>query len=210
MNHHTASAAAAAALQPVVRPWDSVWPTSSGSQGGVTDPTPHGWTQGGGGRGQRSRAGPKGLSQSPCSIRLPHPSPVHILRRAETASHAETNVKINHHDLSCSAFTCSPLVTFPFHSSSQAISSPNTKDPFTHWATPLLHSMQNELQPQCLPLALSSTAWLYGAAQGVCASEQLRLMSHLDNEVWFWQDLSSKQPLPTVRTWWLESRFTRL
>lgn len=84
----------------------------------------------GGGGGRRSRAGPKGLSQSPCSICLPHPSPLHILRRAETASHAETNVKINHYDLSCSALTCSPLVTFPFRSHSRAISSsPNKKRP---------------------------------------------------------------------------------
>lgn len=81
-----------------------------------------------GGGGQRRWAGPKGLSQSPCSICLPHPSPLHILRRAETASHAETNVKINHYDLSCSALTCSPLVTFAFHISSRVISSsPNIK-----------------------------------------------------------------------------------
>ena len=82
--------------------------------------------------------GRRGLSQSPCSICLPHPSPLHILRRAETASHAETNVKINHYDLSCSALTCSPPVTFPFHSHSRAISSsPNKTDPpFTHWVSP--------------------------------------------------------------------------
>lgn len=90
-----------------------------------------------GGGGQRRWAGPKGLSQSPCSICLPHPSPLHILRRAETASHAETNVKINHYDLSCSALTCSPLVTFAFHISSRVISSsPNIKKKtlFTQWA----------------------------------------------------------------------------
>lgn len=80
--------------------------------------------------------GRRGSANPPCSICLPHPSPAHILRRAETASHAETNVKINHRNLSCSALTCSPLVTFPFHSSSQAISSPNRKDPFANWATP--------------------------------------------------------------------------
>lgn len=92
-----------------------------------------------GGGGQRRWAGPKGLSQSPCSICLPHPSPLHILRRAETASHAETNVKINHYDLSCSALTCSPLVTFAFHISSRVISSsPNIKKKtlFTQWALP--------------------------------------------------------------------------
>lgn len=91
------------------------------------------------GGGQRRWAGPKGLSQSPCSICLPHPSPLHILRRAETASHAETNVKINHYDLSCSALTCSPLVTFAFHISSRVISSsPNIKKKtlFTQWALP--------------------------------------------------------------------------
>lgn len=97
--------------------------------------------------GRRASANP------PCSICLPHPSPVHILRRAETASHVETNVKINHRNLSCSALACSPLVTFPFHSSSQAISSPNRKDPFCTLSYPLLHFMRNELQPQCLPLA---------------------------------------------------------
>ena len=88
------------------------------------------WGIGGGGgrRSKRSRAGPKGPSQSPCSICLPHPSPLHILRRAETASHAETNVKINHYDLSCSGLPCSPLVTFPFHSHSRAISSPQQKN----------------------------------------------------------------------------------
>lgn len=78
--------------------------------------------------------GRRGLSQSPCSICLPHPSPLHILRRAETASRAETNVKINHCDLSCSALARSPPVTFPFRSHSRAISSsPNKIDPlFLH------------------------------------------------------------------------------
>lgn len=69
------------------------------------------------------------------SANPPAPSVCHIpllciLWRAETANHAETNVKINHNNLSCSALTCSPLVTFPFHSSSRAISFfPNKKDP---------------------------------------------------------------------------------
>lgn len=166
-----------------------------------------------GGGGQRRWAGPKGLSQSPCSICLPHPSPLHILRRAETASHAETNVKINHYDLSCSALTCSPLVTFAFHISSRVISSsPNIKkDSFYTVSTSLLHFMQNELQPQylppqCFPLAQHRTQKrLHGAAYAVQARERAMLMSHLDNEVWSWQDLSKEQlPLPAVRTWGLE------
>lgn len=60
--------------------------------------------------------------------------------------------------------------------------------------------MQSELQPQCLPpqcFPWHSTAQqrLYGAAYGVRARERLMLMSHLDNEVYSWQDLSSEHPL---------------
>lgn len=117
-----------------------------------------------GGGGWRRRAGPKGLSQSPCSICLPHPSSLHILRRAETASHAETNVKINHYDLSCSALTCSPLVTFPFHSSSQGyIFSQNKKRPLYTLSIALLHFMQKRAaatmsSPSVLSLARNNAA----------------------------------------------------
>jgi len=160
-----------------------------------------------GGGGWRRWAGPKGLSQSPCSICLPHPSSLHILRRAETASHAETNVKINHYDLSCSALTCSPLVTFAFQVSSQAISSSsNKKRPLLQKESIiLLHFSAKWVAAQCLPS--QCFPWhrttKQRAAYAVREREQLMLMSHLDNEVWSWQDLSSKQatPPPLPRTW---------
>lgn len=158
LSESTASSAAAAAgeaLEPVVRPWDSVWPTSSGSQGGVTDPTPHGWMV----RRRRRLEGPswaelgrRGLGQSPCSSCLPHPCPLHILRRAETASHAETNVKINCYDLSCSTLTCFSLVEISISTVFFFFS--NKKDSLAHRTSPLLHFMQKELQsPSVLSLA---------------------------------------------------------
>lgn len=134
------------------------------------------------------------------------PLPLHILRRAETASHAETNVKINHYDLSCSALTCSPSVKFPFHSQQPGslFFKYNTHSASHTGQAPLpsppSHSLYAKMSRTPPPTVLSpaqhiTAEGLYGAAYGVRAREHLMLMPHLDNEVYSWRDLSSERLL---------------
>ena len=113
-------------------------PESTRSSEGSTQSVRKTRVCGGGQRRRRTeeQSWAEGGSANPPAPSVCHiPSPLHILRRAETANHAETNVKINHYDLSCSALACFPLVTFPSHSSSRPISLLPKKN----------------LQTQCLP-----------------------------------------------------------
>lgn len=135
----------------------------------------------GGELGRRGSANPPPPAPSVCHI----PSPRHILRRAETASHAETNVKINRFDLSCSALTCSPLVTFASQLSPARLPllQIQKKGPlYKINSIPLLHFRHHVSPLSAFPGTVQHSRGFMGRAR-----EQLLLMSHLDDEVRSWR-----------------------
>lgn len=128
--------------------------------------------QWGGGGGWRSRAGAEGAQPIPLlHLSATSLSSLHILRRAETASHAETNVKINHYDLSCSALTC---LTWHFHFTPAAglclLHQKETAHPCTRRAaSPSSVFYARWTQPQCLCPQCNTAEALWGGLW--CASE---------------------------------------
>lgn len=112
--------------------------------------------------------GPQPIGGSACP---PHGCPLHILQRAQTASQAEANVKINNDDPSCSA-----------HSGSHCRAAPKERKP------PPTSKMSRS-PPSVLSLAPTNTAETSWAARGARARKRLGLMSRLDNEVHSWRNL---------------------
>lgn len=124
-----------------------------------------GWGRGGGEVGRRGAKPIPVLFLSATSF-----SPLHILQRAETASHAETNVKINRWGRRCSALTCPPLVKLAFQDSSQAVSSSSSSSLAEKQSTTVLHFMLSEFSTVSSPSEFFPALW-----SGLrCASEARR------------------------------------